>query len=93
MKTTKTFIACTLVASLLFLMTEARAQDPVKVASKNYKVLLETKKVRVLDITYKPGEKTAMHTHPDGIAYYVTDGKFKFTMPDGTTMEREGKAG
>ncbi len=93
MKTTGAFLACLILASPLFLVMEGRGQDAVKVAPDHYKVLLETKKVRVLDISYKPGEKTAMHTHPDGIAYYVTDSKFRFTLPDGTTIEREGKAG
>ena len=93
MKTNRAFLACLILVSPLFLVMEGRGQDAVKVAPDHYKVLLETKKVRVLDITYKPGEKTPMYTHPNGIAYYITDAKFRFTLPDGTSIEREGKAG
>lgn len=71
----------------------AKAQDPTKVAGNNYKVLFESDKVRVLEVLYKPGEKAAMHTHPYHVAYSLTDSKLKFTMPDGKTVDIEGKAG
>jgi len=34
-----------------------------------------------------------MHSHPDSISYYLTDGKLKITLPDGKAMERTPKAG
>ena len=34
-----------------------------------------------------------MHEHPAGVAVYLTDLKGRFTLPDGQTMEEEGKAG
>ncbi len=40
------------------------AQDPVKVDAKHYKVEFENDQVRVLRITYGPGEKSVMHEHP-----------------------------
>lgn len=93
-KSMNLFIGGLSVALLLtFTMRLAMAQDPVKVAPNNYKVLLETSKVRVLDVLYKPGEKAAMHGHPYSVAYFLTDGKIRFTLADGKTMEVEGKAG
>lgn len=71
----------------------ARAQDLVKVAPNNTKVLLENDRARVLDFQAKPGEKTAMHSHPAGFIYSLSTGKVKFTAPDGKTTEAELKAG
>jgi quercetin dioxygenase-like cupin family protein len=69
------------------------AQDMVKVAAKNCKVLLENDHVRVVRVVLKPGEKLAMHSHGANILYSLTGGKAKYTSPDGTTKERESKAG
>ena len=65
----------------------ANAQDAVKVDSKHYKVEFENDQVRVLRITYGPGEKSVMHEHPDGIAISLTDSNFRMTLPGGTTEE------
>ena len=54
---------------------------------------MENDRVRVLDSRTKPGDKSAMHPHPAIIAYPTTDGKFKFTHPDGESMVIEVKAG
>ena len=69
------------------------AEDVVKIAPNLYKVLLENDRVRVLDSLYKPGDKPAMHSHPDIVGYLLSDGKAKFTLPDGQNMEIETKAG
>jgi quercetin dioxygenase-like cupin family protein len=71
----------------------ALAQDPVKVAPKNYKLLLENDRVRALEYRGKSGEKTPMHSHPTSVAYVLSGGKIKFTFPDGKTEDREPKAG
>ena len=69
------------------------ADDAVKVAPHAYKVVLENDRVRVLESRMKAGEKTAMHGHPALVAYAVADCKFKFTTPDGQSMEIGLKAG
>src|SRR6188508_2696180 len=69
------------------------AQDPVKVDSKHYKVEFENDQVRVLRITYGPGEKSVMHEHPGAMAVFLSGGKVKFNLPDGTAQEQEVKAG
>ncbi len=71
----------------------AFAQDPVKVDPKHYKVEFENDQVRVLRITYGPGEKSVMHEHPNAVAVFLTDGKSKFTTPDGKTTENSVTAG
>ena len=79
-------VVCLLAAS-------AMAQDPVKVDPKHYKVEFENSRVRVLHIQYGPHEKSVMHRHPDAVAIFLAEQDAKFTMPDGKTIERHGKAG
>jgi len=62
-------------------------RDPVNVDSQHYKVELENDRVRVLRITYGPREKSVMHSHPDGIAVFLTDQHSRFTLPDGKSEE------
>jgi len=72
----------------------ARAQDPVKVAPNNFKVLLENDQVRVLDFHNKGGEKIPMHSHPIYLTYGISgSGKTIFTSPGGKTREAENKPG
>jgi TonB family protein len=71
----------------------ALAQDPVKVDPKHYKVEFENANVRVLRIKIGPGEKSIMHQHPDAVAVFQSNGRGKFTFPDGKTEERDIVAG
>ncbi len=80
-----------LAAVCLAAATSATAQDAVTVDPKHYKVELENAQVRVLRVTYEPGEKSVMHSHPANVAVFLTDAKAKFTLPDGKSIaEREG---
>jgi quercetin dioxygenase-like cupin family protein len=67
--------------------------DPVKVDPKHYKVEFENESVRVLRITYGPGEKSTMHYHPNSVAVYITDGMTRMTTPDGKSQDAPAKAG
>lgn len=71
----------------------AAQPDPVKVDPKHYKVEFENESVRVLRISYGPGEKSVMHYHPNAVAVYLTDGTTRMTMPDGKSQEMPIKAG
>jgi quercetin dioxygenase-like cupin family protein len=71
----------------------ALAQDPTKVDAKHYKVEFENDQVRVLRITYPPGEKSVMHEHPGAVAVFLNDVKGQFTLPDGTKVPNDAKAG
>jgi quercetin dioxygenase-like cupin family protein len=68
-------------------------QDAVSVAKHIYKVLLENDRVRLLEVRMKPGDSSAMHSHPACAIYPLNDTKAKFTPPDGDGMEVELKAG
>ena len=67
--------------------------DAVTVAPHAYKVVLENDRVRVLEFRANPGAKTAMHSHPALVYIALTDGQYRFTVPDGQTMDAELKAG
>jgi quercetin dioxygenase-like cupin family protein len=56
-------------------------------------VEFENESVRVLRISYAPGEKSVMHYHPNAVAVYLTDGKTRMTTPDGKSQEMPAKAG
>ena len=71
----------------------ALAQDPVKVDSKHYSVMLDNDQVRVLKIHYNPKEKSVMHEHPASVVVFLNNSKVKFTLPDGSTVDSNGKAG
>jgi len=79
---------CRYAALLLGVVAQvALAQDPVAVAPGQYKVEFEDGDVRVLRVAYGPGEKSAMHEHPDCVAVYVTGGHIRITLPDGRVGE------
>jgi hypothetical protein len=65
----------------------AWAQDPVKVASGQYKLIAENEEVRLLEANLVPGSKTVMHSHPALMAVMLQPGLTKWTMPDGRTEQ------
>ncbi len=65
------------------------AQDPVKVAAGTYVVFAENDQVRILDVKLAPGQKTAMHSHPDLVAVILDPGRTKWTLKDGTSHQSD----
>ena len=70
-----------------------KAQDPVNVDPKHFKVEFQNDQVRVLRYKAGPHEKVPMHEHPAYVVVPVTDAHTKFTLPDGKTTETHSKAG
>jgi len=79
--------------ALAFFSTRALSQDPVPLYPKNYKVLLENDRVRVIDFVLRKGDTEVFHSHRPHVAYILTGFKIRFTFPDGRTVVRETKAG
>jgi beta-alanine degradation protein BauB len=46
--------------------------DPVVTNPDNYKVVFENDRVRVLEYTDKPGDRTTPHEHPDSVMYTLS---------------------
>ncbi len=81
-------------ALLLFgVASVTSAQDAVDTDPAHYKVEFENARVRILRFHYGAHEKSIMHSHPDAVAVFLTDGKIKFTYPDGKTQETSGHSG
>jgi hypothetical protein len=78
---------------LVFAVHTATAQDAIRVAPKNYKVLLDNNRVRVLDLQLKPGEKIGMHSRPAAVSYYLEDCQIKVIYPDRKTTQLNRRAG
>lgn len=66
--------------------------DPTLVDSDHYKVEFENEHVRIIRITYGPGETSAMHYHPDHAGVFLTDLDVTFELPDGSSEEVHAKA-
>lgn len=73
--------------------TVLREQDPVTVNAKTIVVKLDNPRVRVLDVTLKPGEKEKTHSHPAYVVYIIEGGKVRNHASDGTVAETELKTG
>ncbi len=67
--------------------------DPVKVDPQHYKVEFENDKVRVLRVSYGPGEKSVMHYNPDSVIVSLAGDKTRMTTPDGKSTVGSTKAG
>ena len=59
------------------------APDAMQAASNVYEKLLESDRVRVLKAVFRPGDKAAMHHHPDHSVYAVRGGRLHFSYPSG----------
>lgn len=77
---------------LVAIAIPAFAQDPVKVASKNYTVVFENDQVRVLRAVLGPGEKVPPHDHPATVVVPLTDAAARFTV-DGKTQDQKMASG
>ncbi len=67
--------------------------DPAIVAKDVYKLLLENERVRVFDVKFTPGQKAAMHSHPDHVVYVLDDATLRLTGADGKSQDVSIKAG
>jgi len=71
----RSFVAA---ACMALLMSTAQAQAPAVphalVASPDiYKVIAENDKYRVIEVTWQPGQRDKVHSHPDSAVYYPMD--------------------
>ena len=82
-----------LISTILFLFISCSSKDklllPEEVSPDVYKVLLENEDVKVLEVTFAPGQSDNMHQHGVMTIYGITGGKLQGTSPDGTVNESE----
>jgi beta-alanine degradation protein BauB len=82
-----------LAISAILLSSAAHAADPTTTDGDKYKVRFENDRVRVLEYTDTPGQKTHQHGHPAFVLYAVSPFKRRLVLPDGKVLTREFKAG
>jgi beta-alanine degradation protein BauB len=73
------FFICGLTLSAESNVTELAAYDAIAAAPDNHHVVFENEKVRVLDVTIKPGEKEPFHFHPASVMTVITGAKLRIT--------------
>ncbi|QQS23251.1 cupin domain-containing protein [bacterium] len=63
--------------------------DAVSIAPHLHKVIHENDKVRILEVTVKPGDSAEMHTHPDNVITVLQGGSLEMASSDGTVKTIE----
>jgi beta-alanine degradation protein BauB len=56
--------------------------DPVQTNPDNYQVVFENDRVRVLEYTDKPGDRTTPHAHPDSVMYTLSSFRRRLIQGD-----------
>jgi quercetin dioxygenase-like cupin family protein len=83
-----------IISSLLLLIVSCSGSKeklllPEEVSPDVYKVLLDNDDVKVLEVTFEPGQSDNMHDHYPVTFYLLQGGKAQVSLPDGTVNERE----
>lgn len=76
-----------LVPTQSLLAHDLPTHDAMKAATQHHKLLLENESVRVLETKIRPGERTAVHSHPwPAVQYVVSFSDFIRYDPDGKLL-------
>ena len=67
--------------------------DATKVSPTLYRTDADTLGIRIVAVNYKPGQESAMHSHPDAALYVIEPGTGEFTGKDGKKQVIELKKG
>jgi len=67
------------ISALLLSCGIATAQDPAKVGPGIYKCPFENERMRLCEVTFKPGASIPVHSHPDHLMYLMKGGRLRVT--------------
>ncbi len=90
---------CKLIASCLLLFTIAcsstktKMSMPEKVSPDVYETLLENEHIKMLKVSFAPGQSDNMHDHYPFTFHVFDGGRIRSTMPDGSVNERDLPSG
>ena len=70
-------------------MTWDQSLDATKVAPNLYKLAKDTLGLRAIKVSYKPGQSSPMHAHPDVVLYVLDGSTAEFTEKDGSKRTAE----
>src|SRR5258707_3794621 len=68
-------------------------KDALAVAPDVYKLAFENERVRVLSFVTQPGQKWALHSHPDSLAVSLSEYSVRNIIPGQAPTERHSKLG
>ncbi|MCU1287121.1 MAG: hypothetical protein JWO13_3471 [Acidobacteriales bacterium] len=71
----------------------SHAQDPVAVDPQHNKIEYEDAKIRVVRYTLAPGEKSAMHEHPEMLVVNLSNARIRITDSTGNVQDIDFHAG
>ncbi|MDT3678544.1 MAG: hypothetical protein ROZ64_06880 [Burkholderiaceae bacterium] len=89
-------VAALLTANCLGPASQALAQELPRsfVASPDiYKVIAQNDQYKVIEVTWKPGQKDVVHSHPANAVYPLTDCSLRMYSQDGTYRDAHLRAG
>jgi len=69
------------------------SRSVTKISPALYKQLADTLNIRVVEGTYKPGDSSIMHAHPDFALYVLEGSTVELTAEDGNKQNIEFKKG
>ena len=67
--------------------------DALEVGPTQYKKVFENDSIRVLEVTFKPGDKVGLHRHPDHAAYVISSGKMRMSTNGSPPQDMDLKQG
>tara|TARA_A100001037_G_C15149413_1_gene638232 strand:+ start:3714 stop:4418 length:705 start_codon:yes stop_codon:yes gene_type:complete len=67
--------------------SKEKSLHPEIVSPDVYKVLLENDDIKVLEVTFEPGQSDKMHDHYPATVYIMQGGNAQVTLPDGSINE------
>jgi pimeloyl-ACP methyl ester carboxylesterase/quercetin dioxygenase-like cupin family protein len=82
-----------IIITIFSLLLATFAQDPVAVDPQHNKVEYEDAKIRVIRFTLAPGEKSAMHDHPEMLVVNLTNAQVRITSANGEVQDIDFHAG
>ena len=85
-------ILCTCVAAVPSARS-AEAPPTFEASPDVYKIVQENEDFRVIEGTWQPGQKDAMHSHKPFVIHWLTDCELSASMPDGKNIVGTQKAG
>lgn len=71
----------------------AAALDPAVTNPEHYQVVFENERVRVLEYTDKPGDRTTRHAHPDSVLVVLSSFRRRMYAADDSAHDLELTAG
>jgi beta-alanine degradation protein BauB len=89
----KMLVRIGLLTVLLGAAGAGQAQDVLTVAPNVFKLVMENNRIRVIEATFRPGEKVAEHSHPDHMIYMLSPGTLVIKPPGRTAYEMTFNSG